>query len=190
MALLRVQRMEQRISNDPDADTDAAVAGAGGGLPNVEGVEGGVRIEAQGFAETKGEAEGGGEAVAESAGGADGEGGAGAGAEVEDEAAAAAAGASAGGGEGEAEGEGQRSSSSQTSVGVEYEAVARLTEAMSDATATAMLITSAEGGFARAQNDLGHMYEKGSGGLAMDESKAAVWYLKAAKQGLATAQYK
>ena len=47
---------------------------------------------------------------------------------------------------------------------------------------------AAEQGFARAQYDLGLMYEFGTG-VERSNEKAAEWYLKAAEQGYADAQY-
>ena len=46
----------------------------------------------------------------------------------------------------------------------------------------------AELGDARAQHNLGVMYEKGLG-VARDDVQAVLWYRKAADQGLAEAQY-
>ena len=45
----------------------------------------------------------------------------------------------------------------------------------------------AEQGLARAQHDLGFMYDNGEG-VAQDHSEAARWYRLAAEQGLAEAQ--
>ena len=141
--------MEERIQiqDEPKAATTATsgviVGVEGGPLKGPLKYQGGAGVEGQGFAETKGGGEGEEEVdVRDQA--AEGEG------EGEGEGAA----------KGKGEGAGRMSSAAHSSVGVEYEKVARQTEALSEAMmeATAILIESAQAGFARAQNDLGYMY--------------------------------
>ena len=55
-------------------------------------------------------------------------------------------------------------------------------------TALAWFRKAADQGFAKAQYNLGLMYELGDG-VARDYAQAMIWYRKAADQGLATAQY-
>ena len=58
--------------------------------------------------------------------------------------------------------------------------------AQDDKKAVEWLTKAAEQGVARAQNNLGWMYEKGRG-VAKDDKTAVRWYTKAAEQGHARA---
>ena len=51
------------------------------------------------------------------------------------------------------------------------------------------LIEKAESGDVHAQNELGVAYEYGEKGLQKNKEKAFYWFMKAAKQGFALAQY-
>lgn len=55
-------------------------------------------------------------------------------------------------------------------------------------TAYELLLPLAEAGDAKAQNFLGFMYHEGKG-VKQDNTKALMWYQKAAEQGMANAQY-
>jgi TPR repeat protein len=47
---------------------------------------------------------------------------------------------------------------------------------------------AAEAGHAKAQNNLGYLYESGEG-LAQDSAESLIWYTKAAEQGVVEAQH-
>ncbi|MBT7374497.1 MAG: sel1 repeat family protein, partial [Porticoccaceae bacterium] len=55
-------------------------------------------------------------------------------------------------------------------------------------TALRTLLPLAESGMAKAQNNLGHLHEKGLG-VSQSYTEALAWYVKAGTQGLAKAQH-